>query len=312
VSLTGADVPTFAQVGAKQPPTNSGAPVINKWRPKDGTYASPGKDFDNQCGEFGDFIIELTEKRISGNEWGCDVARITGTGPNAIRLDMTCNDYNLAETIHPKDPDSYSRKFNEFMLLEKRDENTVLVQKSSNGKLRGSRWRAAYCPDEAQRMYKEAKARDEAEAARKADEERRSKSDHPKGGVYALAGADFEQRCSKFGDAVIELNKEAISFGLDKCKIVDSSDQPPDTVRITVLCNGAPNGTTFVASSDGRRPIVEPSGREGMMLKKIDNNNVIFWREENGHFTGPGQQLSYCSQDVQHAYAKQSEKEVGK
>lgn len=34
-------------------------PAADKWRPKDGTYARSGKDFDERCGEFGELLIDL-------------------------------------------------------------------------------------------------------------------------------------------------------------------------------------------------------------------------------------------------------------
>lgn len=43
--LIGAATPALA----RQP---TASPETDKWRPKDGPYASPSKDFDNQCGEF--------------------------------------------------------------------------------------------------------------------------------------------------------------------------------------------------------------------------------------------------------------------
>jgi hypothetical protein len=69
---------------------------IKKWRPIDGTYAAPGKDFDGQCGEFGDVIIEFAEKAVLGNERSCRIGKIRDTAPSAIRLDLICDVYNLA------------------------------------------------------------------------------------------------------------------------------------------------------------------------------------------------------------------------
>jgi hypothetical protein len=162
VFALGLGAPAFAQDAIK--------PAIEKWRPKDGTYAAPGKDFNNQCGEFGDVIIELTEKRIAGNEWSCHVTKLSDAAPGAIRLEMSCDDYNLGLAIN--DPKPYDRKFKEVMLLKKLDDMTILVRKTSNGKFAYPRWRASYCPEDAQRMYIEVKAKDKAEAEQKAAEER--------------------------------------------------------------------------------------------------------------------------------------------
>ncbi|MFX6167352.1 hypothetical protein ABTF57_17780, partial [Acinetobacter baumannii] len=38
--------------------------TVEKWRPADGLYASPGKDFEAQCLEYGDFIIELSRNSV--------------------------------------------------------------------------------------------------------------------------------------------------------------------------------------------------------------------------------------------------------
>lgn len=139
-------------------------PAQTKWRAKDGTYAVPGNDFDEQCGEFGDVVIELAENTISGNERSCRVATLRDAAPNAIRLDLICDDYNLAISIG--DPSPYDRKFREIMLLKKIDGDTISVRKTVNGKFTSPAWRAAYCPEEKQRWYRESQERAKAEAAR--------------------------------------------------------------------------------------------------------------------------------------------------
>jgi hypothetical protein len=141
-------------------------PATEKWRPKEGIYAHPDKDFISQCGESGYVAVSLGEKSVNGDEWSCRVIKLTDTAPGAIRLDLTCDDYNLAENI--KDPNPYERKFKEVMLLRKIDGKSMFLQKTLNGKFKGPDWRAAYCPENAQRSYTEARTRDRAEAARKA------------------------------------------------------------------------------------------------------------------------------------------------
>jgi hypothetical protein len=165
-------VPAFAEESIN--------PAVEKWRPKDGLYASPGKDFDSQCGEFGDVIVELAEKSISGSEWSCKITRLTDTAPGDIRLDLTCDDYNLALFINEHDPNAYERKFSEIMLLKKINEKTIFVRKTLNGKFKDPRWQASYCPEETQRLYTEAKAKNKAEAEQKAaDEQSRPKPGRP-------------------------------------------------------------------------------------------------------------------------------------
>src|SRR6266852_5459263 len=79
---------------------------------------------------------------------------------------MTTTLRTLSETRIPKGnsrKSSYSKKVNE---------TTILVRKTLNGKFKDPNWKASYCPDEAQRLYTEAGARDKAEAKQKAAEEK--------------------------------------------------------------------------------------------------------------------------------------------
>lgn len=45
--------------------------------------------------------------------------------------------------------------------------------------------------------------------------------------------------------------------------------------------------------------------RENLMFKTIDEKTVILWIINDGHFTGDGRTPSYCSEEVQRAYAGQ-------
>jgi hypothetical protein len=123
-------------------------------------------------GEYSAVIAELAENHISGNEWGCKVTKLTDTAPGAIRLDMTCDDYNLAETLGDRDPEY--RKFKETMLLRKDGDTSMFARKTSNGKFRGAAWRAAYSPAEWQRAYKDQIAKEHEEAAQRAEWERKA------------------------------------------------------------------------------------------------------------------------------------------
>jgi hypothetical protein len=143
---------------------DAAAPATPKWRPKAGVYAVPGKDFEEACGEFQGFIVELAENAISGSEWNCKVSRLTDTAPGAIRLDMTCDDYNLAGSLNePED-----KIFKEVMLLKKVDEKRIVFRKTVNGKFKYPEYPASYCPPDAQRAYLESKAQSKAEAEQKA------------------------------------------------------------------------------------------------------------------------------------------------
>lgn len=136
-------------------------PAIQKWRPKEGTYAVPGKGFAGTCGEFGDLIIGLREKDISGHEWGCKVTKLTDTGPGAIRVEMTCSDYNLAENL--KKPED--TEFKEIILLKKIDETSMSARRTVDGKFKDPEFKAVYCPKEAQELFLESRAKKKAEAA---------------------------------------------------------------------------------------------------------------------------------------------------
>jgi len=161
VCLIALATPALAQVN-----TN---PAIANWRPRDGLYAHPGKDFDSQCGEYGDIIIGLAEKSVSGHEWDCKVTKRTDTSPDAITLNMTCSDYNLAATLFPRDPKSEEKKFKEVLVLKKINKKSMSVRKTLNGKFTGASWQTDYCPENWQRSYIESRARAKTEAEQKAN-----------------------------------------------------------------------------------------------------------------------------------------------
>src|SRR5579871_1643114 len=74
-------------------------PVPEKWRPQDGVYAAPGKDFNRECGEHGDLVLELGRKKVGGMEWSCKVAKTTSTGANSLRVDLICEDADTEEDV---------------------------------------------------------------------------------------------------------------------------------------------------------------------------------------------------------------------
>ena len=141
------------------------ASPAEKWRPKDGTYAAPDQHFDAQCGEFGDIAIELAEGAVTRSEQNCKIRKLLDTAPFELRLDLICDDYNLAESIG--DPNPHTRKFKEIVTLKKVDDKTIAVRKTLNGKFTSSAWQASYCPEEKQRWFYDARQRAKAEAAQK-------------------------------------------------------------------------------------------------------------------------------------------------
>ncbi|MGY8706362.1 hypothetical protein RAD16_11545 [Bradyrhizobium sp. 18BD] len=106
----------------------------DRWRPKDGAYAAPGKDFQSSCNELKDMTIDLRGKSVHGYEWGCTVRKMNDLSQGSLKLDMICNDYNLAQDLEPRDPNWETRKFKEVMFIKRIDDATISVQKSLNGK----------------------------------------------------------------------------------------------------------------------------------------------------------------------------------
>jgi hypothetical protein len=250
-------------------------------------------------------IVELKDNSISGNEWSCTITNLTETAPDAIRLNMTCYDYNLALFINSRDPNAYERKFKEIMLLRKNNGNSVFVRKTLNGKFKNPEWRASYCPEEAQRMHTEATASNKAEAAQKAVEERlRLNPSRPQDGVYATSGANFEDRCVNASDATIEITERSISSGTDRCNVTFIRDEP-NAIRLFATCGREPDaqGSTGRAGEGGSIPASTSS--ETIILKKIDDNTVLLQKSKNGNFIDSGKQLSYCGQDAQRMHAQQ-------
>jgi hypothetical protein len=287
-------LPTFAQ----EPP----APVSNKWRPKDGVYAAPGKDFKSSCDEANDITIELGDKSVNGYEWGCNIKQLLDLAPDSLKLEMICSDYNLAQNINSRDPNWENRLFKETMFIKRIDATTISIQKTLNGKLKDPPWRAAYCPAKTQRLHIEAKLEAKEQAKRKAEEERALKNAHPRDGIYAAAGADFEDRCAKFNDTIVAFAGKSISTASNKCRINNTRVQLPDTVRIGGTCALQPASSP---DAGGAQNGGIPSDYENMMFKKIDDKTVILWIINDGHFTGEGRKLTYCSDLAQRAYARQ-------
>jgi hypothetical protein len=280
---------------------DTAAPATPKWRPKAGIYAVPGKDFENACGEFQGFIVELAESAISGSEWNCKISRLTDTAPGAIRLDMTCDDYNLAASLNePED-----KIFKEVMLLKKIDEKRIAFRKTVNGKFKYQEYPASYCPPDAQRAYLESKAQSKAEAGQKVMEEKLKQSPwRPQDGVYATSGTNLNDHCQKDGDAIIELSERSISIGSDMCSVTFIRDQPNE-IRLFATCSQQPNAQGAIVWPGDRGSTLAPPSPETIVLNKIDDKTILVQKTKNGNSTDPPQKLSYCSEDVQKIRAQQ-------
>ena len=86
--------------------------------------------------------------------------KLSDTASGAIKLDVICTDIEG------------DKPHKEIVLLKKMDERTIFLQETQNGKFKRPGGKMTYCPEEAQRMYTEATARNKAEAEQKAAEER--------------------------------------------------------------------------------------------------------------------------------------------
>ena len=135
-------------------------PNIEKWRPKEGAYAEPGTKFNDTCDELNGAFIELADNKVGFDEYGCTVRKLRDTAPGTIKLDATCDDAQTETSLK------------EVVLLKRLDDNTIFWRSTSHGKFTPGGIRLTYCPEKAQRVHREANARDKAEAERKAAEER--------------------------------------------------------------------------------------------------------------------------------------------
>ena len=191
---------------------------------------------------------------------------------------MTCDDYNLAESI--KAPES--KRFKETMLLNKIDQSSMYVPKTSNGKFRYRRRQASYCPDKQQRQH----AGIEPEPWL------------PRDGLYTSPDADFEDRCLKFGDAIIDLASKSITSGADRCEIYSHDDPLADDTVIWVVCNEMRNTKSLITKMIGSRSMLGPPGFEIIRLEKVDDKTLLLEKTHNGQFSEPGRKLAYCSDEA--------------
>lgn len=278
--------------------------TIGKWRPKDGLYASPAKDFEMQCGEYGDVVIELKERSVSGHEWDCKIDKFTQRASSVLQLHMTCNDLNLEG--HLKKPEG--TQFKEVMLLKRIDEKSVSVRRTLNGKFEGSAWQADYCPDGAQRMYAEAVASERARKEYKLPEElQRPNQWRPKDGIYAGTGPEFSDRCAKSGDVAVGLVDGSISGGKAHCKVVSVMNTGRAAMSLSITCNQpsakqAPSPAKKGSAANARQEDT-PSTFDVIRMSRIDDNSFHMQKTVNRKFEDDGGPVAYCPEEAQRAYA---------
>lgn len=294
--IAGATSPCLAQEIAKV--------ATEKWRPKDGLYAAPDKDFEMRCGEYGHLVVGLKGKSVSGHEWGCKINRLTEIAPSTVKLNMTCSDLNLAVDLKmPEDTD-----FKEILLIKRINENSISVRRTLNGKLEHSAWRADYCPDGAQRMYAEKVANERSRNEYKIPEQLlRPNQWRPKDGIYASTGPDFSDRCAKSGDVAIGLFDGSISSGRAKCKVVEVMNTGQAAMSLNMTCSQssekqAPSLAKKALETDARR---EPGTHslDVIRMSRIDDNTFHMQRTMDRKFRDDGGPVAYCPEEAQRAYA---------
>jgi hypothetical protein len=116
----------------------------------------------------------------------------------------------------------------------------------------------------------------------------------PQEGVYATSDANFNDHCLRNGDAIIELSERSISIGSDRCSVTFIRDEPDDAIKLFATCIGASNASGSVSP-----------GPDTLILARIDDKTLFTQKSRNGNFTGPGERLSYCGEDVQKMHAQQ-------
>jgi hypothetical protein len=271
----------FAQQGGK--------PAIEKWRPKNGLYAPPATNPNEVCLEGSQVDINLARKSIDGYEWSCQITKVTDTAADTVTLSTACYDGQ----------EEGAKPYKVIFSLKKIDNKTILYGASSKGAKEQAE-RLSYCPDEYQRLHAEAQAKNKAEVEQKAAEERlRLKPWRPQDGIYATPGANFEDRCLKAGDAIIEMTERTISSGADKCGVTFIRDKPDAALQLFVTCGREANAQGSIPSLPSPETII---------LARVDDKTIFLQKSKGGNFVDPGQQLSFCSADAQRAYADQKGK----
>ena len=280
-------------------------PAVENWRPKDGLYAEPGADFNSRCLDQTELSIDLGDKSVGGYEWGCKIDKVTKSTPDTIKLNMTCDDYNLALNLYPRDPKAEERKFKEIMLLKRINDKAMSVRKTLNGKFKDPAWQADYCAEEVQ----QAAARRSAEAGYKIPEQLLSPQQwRPRDGVYASPGADFNDRCTKSGDVVIGLTEGSVVSGQGDCKVVTLMNVGVASVSMDIACSHPSGKKAPDSNKKKNEPPSEAEGPETIRMSKIDDNSFFLQKTQNRNFKDAGGPVAYCPDEVQRIHAAKKTK----
>jgi hypothetical protein len=116
-------------------------PVVQKkWRPKDGSYINAGWKLDGPCEDAAPYLLDLSKKSFIIDELsGCKITKITDTAPDALRLDMICDEVEIKGDDEGKD-------YKEVMILRRADDDSFFVRLTKKGKFAEPEWRVNYCP----------------------------------------------------------------------------------------------------------------------------------------------------------------------
>lgn len=271
----GAATPTPAQDGAKPA-------VEKKWRPKDGIY---GFDMGTAapCDSHPLSYVELSKGTIGADEvYKCKIRKVTDAGPGLLRLDATCDDETKG-------------KYSDIITFRKIDETSFFMSTQP----RRPPSKLAYCRgiDEAAKVNWPFDL-NESEAERKWWEENGKWG--PLYGVYAKPGNDFNDRCLKAEDVVIDFDDFSLSGGSSHCRVVGVDESSKNYRSLNVICDQKPNAVGVVLRKKG--DFVAP-GSEKIALSKTGDQTITIRRSQDGEFSEPAQELAYCPDAAQRAYA---------
>jgi len=288
--LSGAAPPTLAQDG-----TN---PAIGKkWRPKDGLYVMANTTLTGPCENSAQYLFELGKKSVIGNEsFRCDVKRLVDTAPGALRLDLICDGDEDGE-----------RPTKEVMAFRRIDDKSFFMRMSTKGKLSTREWRVNFCPRLPNPTSGQTTPRpqlpDMAEEMRKAGENSvRRAAWQPRAGVYAITGNDFEDHCKIAGDVAIEPVEILMSSGASRC-VISSAEGSKDSIRLDVVCDQKPGTSGLVARSIRGEVVFVPPGAEKIIISRTGDQTIALQKSRDGEFSEPAQELAYCPEPAQRAYA---------
>ena len=266
----------------------------DKWRPKDGFYIVAGTEVAGMCEESAQYFFELSKKKVTDHvSFGCSVTKIYDTAPGALRLDLSCVDVEGSE-----------RRTKEVMSFRRINEKSFFMRMSNKGRFDSREFQVDYCPETPADKWPTA-----FEIARDAVRKQLKTAEwQPRSGVYASPGPDFDDRCTKSADAVIELEQISVSSGVSHCVISSIDSSTPASIRMEARCDLKPGQTGLVVRSKGGQISFAPVGSEQIIITSTGNQTLTLQKTQNGALSEPAQALAYCPDAAQRAYADSRKK----